>query len=393
MSGPTVELSIEALGGGGDGVARTAEGPLYVAGALPGERIRVELGRRRKAATRGRLLEVLEASGDRVRPPCGHFGDCGGCALQHLESGAYLNWKRQRVVAALRQQGLEGVSVAACLTTPPGSRRRARFAARWDRGDVIIGFNRAKSSTIVDLSACPVLRPQIVSLLEPLRGLLGRLFKGRGQAELQITETDGGIDLWIVTGQALDLAVAEILVEFADSSDLARLSWGAKVPEAVVRRRPATVQRGALAIEPPGDAFLQASRAGDRLISHHVGEALQGIEAGSVAVADLFAGCGAISATLSRRFRVHAVDQAESALAALLDGSRRGAAPHSISTEQRDLFRRPLEPSELRAYGAVVFDPPRAGALNQAKALADSVVPKVSITTSTRVYSPRRSRT
>lgn len=85
-----LEVEIERLGAKGDGVADGPEGPIFVPFALPGERVRIAV---EPGNDRAGLIEVLEASPDRIEPICPHFGSCGGCALQHLEEGAYLGWK------------------------------------------------------------------------------------------------------------------------------------------------------------------------------------------------------------------------------------------------------------------------------------------------------------
>ena len=86
-----VELTIERLGAQGDGVA---PGPVYVPFALPGERVRFD----------GEALEILAPAPARVTPVCRHFGDCGGCALQHFEAVSYRKWKAGKVSEALAQR-------------------------------------------------------------------------------------------------------------------------------------------------------------------------------------------------------------------------------------------------------------------------------------------------
>ena len=116
------EVTIERLGAGGDGVAEN--GTLFVPFTLPGERAYVELETDGKHA---RLVELIEPSPDRIGPICPHFGTCGGCALQHLEQEAYLRWKREQVVTALRARGLD-VEIEEVRAVPIGTRRRASFA-------------------------------------------------------------------------------------------------------------------------------------------------------------------------------------------------------------------------------------------------------------------------
>ncbi len=110
-SGPPVEVTIETVGGEGDGVA---PGPVFAPFTLPGERVLVAgSGERRD------LVEVLAASAERVIPPCPHFGACGGCALQHWDHAPYLAWKVERLRGTLAKQRIE-TEILAPL------RRRAR---------------------------------------------------------------------------------------------------------------------------------------------------------------------------------------------------------------------------------------------------------------------------
>jgi tRNA/tmRNA/rRNA uracil-C5-methylase (TrmA/RlmC/RlmD family) len=119
-----LEVEIERLGAQGDGVAQTPGGPVFVPFTLPGELVRVALS---PGQTRAEPLAILRPSPDRVTPVCQHFGTCGGCALQHMAPPAYLDWKREQVIAALKSRGLEA-PVEPMRPVPTASRRRASFA-------------------------------------------------------------------------------------------------------------------------------------------------------------------------------------------------------------------------------------------------------------------------
>ena len=116
-----LEVEITRLGAQGDGVAQGPDGPIFVPFTLPGERVRIEV---EKGSDHAGLLEVLAASPDRIAPICPYFGACGGCALQHMEQGAYLRWKREQVVAALKSRGLD-TEVEEVRPVAPGTRRWA----------------------------------------------------------------------------------------------------------------------------------------------------------------------------------------------------------------------------------------------------------------------------
>ena len=119
-----VELTIARLGARGDGIASRDGAPVYVAGALPGERVRARLLGRRGDGWQAEIDAILEPAAGRVTPACRHFGLCGGCSLQHLADDAYRTFKRDRAAEALRRAGLGDVTVLEPIVTPPASRRR-----------------------------------------------------------------------------------------------------------------------------------------------------------------------------------------------------------------------------------------------------------------------------
>lgn len=367
MKPAVVELSIESLGARGDGLASLDGNRVFVPFALPGERVRVEVAGASRDGVRARLLEVLGPSADRVAPTCRHFGDCGGCALQHLNADAMALWKRERVVAALSQRGLEGIDVGATLSVSPGTRRRAIFAYRRTGGGVLLGFNAAASGRIVDQQECPLLDSRLGRLVAPLRELLGAVTEPGDAGALVAIRLDDGVDLCIDLRTPPGLAVLDRLTAFGRDQGLARLSWrqdGVVLPVATYRQ--ARLRIGDIEVAPPPNAFLQPSAEGEAAIAQRV----LAVVGRRTPVADLFCGIGTFALRLVGRGAVYAAD-GDAALVSVL------AATGRVETEVRDLFRRPLMGRELARFEAVVFDPPRAGAAEQATALAEGGPPVV----------------
>lgn len=357
-----VELEIERLGARGDGIARHRGRTVYVPFTIPGERVRVALASMRGEGVAARLVKVVRPSPARAVPLCRHFGTCGGCAFQHVGADAHAEAKRSFVVDALARHGLDDAPVAPLRRLPPGTRRRARFAVRRRR----VGFQARASHEVVVLEECPVLAPAITALLPALRRL-------GGNAGYSLTLADTGLDVVAERAAAPDLAALEALAAFAESADVARLSWrsdGGAVP--VAQRRPVRVVLHGVAVDLPPDAFLQATPEAEAALAELV---LAGL-GDAARVADLFAGIGTFTFALATHARVHAVESAVAALSALRAAANR-AGLAQISAEARDLEAHPLAPEELAGYEAVVFDPPRAGAKAQAEALARSTVPRV----------------
>jgi 23S rRNA (uracil1939-C5)-methyltransferase len=359
------EVEIVRLGAQGDGVAEGADGPLYVPFALPGERVGIAV---EPGDDRAELLAILEPSPDRVEPVCPHFGVCGGCALQHLEASAYLAWKRAQVVAALNSRGL-GAEVDEVLPVPLGSRRRASLALGRDGGGLALGYRTARSHRLIDVTICPVLSPRIVSRLAALKMALAPFLGSGREARVSVTETVSGLDIHLegvkpspaalgaFAGQAASLGVARLT---ADDESIGP----AAAPE---------IDLSGVSVKLPPGAFLQASAEAEAALVELVREGV----VGGKRLADLFAGLGTFTFALASHAAVDAFEEDEAALHALAEASRKTPGLKPVRTFVRDLFQAPLSVKELNAYDAVVFDPPRAGAAAQAKALAGSSVPRI----------------
>jgi 23S rRNA (uracil1939-C5)-methyltransferase len=186
-----LEVEITRLGAQGDGVAQGPEGPVFVPFTLPSERVRIEVDPGNGHAA---LIEVLAASPDRVAPICPHFGICGGCALQHMEQGAYLRWKREQVVVALKSRGLD-TEVEEVRPVAPGTRRRAALTLGRTNGGLALGYRRARSHDLIDVTVCPVLYPPIAANLPKLKGALAPLLGGKREAKITVTQTAAGLDI------------------------------------------------------------------------------------------------------------------------------------------------------------------------------------------------------
>ncbi|TDH58651.1 class I SAM-dependent RNA methyltransferase [Dankookia rubra] len=371
-------MTIEALGAGGDGIARQGGKAVFLPGTLPGEQVRARLLGKRGDALLAEAEAVLAPSPDRVAPPCPHFATCGGCVVQHLADAPYAAWKRARLVEALSRAGFPGAPVGPLERTPPMTRRRADLALRRGPGGaVLVGFHGRGSDAVTDLSTCLVLDPRIVALFEPLRGLLRRLaaLKREGSAVVNLLET--GPDLLLRTDGVLDAPARSLLAAFATEHGIPRIAWAQNngLPETAAQQGPVSLRLVGVPVAPPPGAFLQASPAGEAAI---VAAVLAGLPAKlppRAAIADLFAGLGTLSFPLATRARVTAFEGVTESVAAL--SAAAGKAGAKVQAVRRDLDRQPLIAKELQAYAAVVLDPPFSGAAAQVPLLARSSVPRI----------------
>ena len=376
-----IDLTIEALGARGDGIASFDGERVIVPLAAPGDRVKARLSRDKEGRLTGRIRGVLTPGPTRVVPPCPHFGDhpqggCGGCALQHLSPEAYRDWKLTQLEAALARHGVPTDTIEPIAVSPPASRRRADLTASRKKDGVILGFNARGSHRVVDLAQCPVLRPSLAALFDPLRALLAPLMKPGDGAEARLAATDSGTDLLIVTAIEMGLGARERIAAFAAQHDVARVARAhPKHPgaETLIERRPVRMTMGGVPVPLPPGAFLQATAEGEAALRNFVCEAA----AGSRRIADLYAGIGTFAFPLAKAgAKVHAVDTGKAEIAAIEAAARSAVLP-GITAEARDLDKRPLDAGALGAFDTVVFDPPRAGATAQAVALADSRIARV----------------
>ncbi len=366
----TMTVTIEALGAKGDGIAQTDLGPVYVPLSLPGERVEIELD---DEILRGRVLKIVEPSPDRQTPQCSHFGQCGGCTLQHLAAVPYLDWKRQIVVDAFAARGLE-VSVDPVRAIGPGTRRRAVLAARRTKKTVQLGFHGPRNANVIDLSECPVLHRDIETLLPALKTLIGPLLTRKGEARLTVTRAANGLDVGI-SGAREQVSAADRAKLAAQAQDIGLVRLTLE-DEIIAEQMPPLVRFADVDVALPSKTFLQASCEADTIMAQLV---VAAIDAGDKVrhVADLFCGAGTLSLPLGRRVQVTSIDNDDAAIRALDQGVRHAQGLKAVHTRMRDLFLEPLSGKELTAFDAIVFDPPRAGAKAQAQALAASKVPLV----------------
>jgi 23S rRNA (uracil1939-C5)-methyltransferase len=361
MSG---HFRIARLGAQGDGIAETGEGPLYIPFTLPGERVLADPN-----GSRAKLLEVEEPSALRVPPPCRHFGECGGCAMQHMQAEAYREWKRNIVVEALKSRGI-AAPFGELVPCAPNSRRRVILSARRVEGGIILGFVRALSHTIISIEECWIARPEIAAALLALRSLARMVGNTDRTFRMIVTSTGSGLDIAVEGSGRLSEQMRNKVSDFVLRAGFARLSVDGDI---IIEPKKPVILFGGVAVSPPPGGFLQAVAEAEEamasLVTTHLAKAKR--------VADLFAGSGAFALRLARKAEVHAVEGDAPSLTALDRGFRFATGLKKVTTERRDLFIRPLLAKDVNAYGGIVFDPPRAGAEAQSREIAKSDVPLV----------------
>lgn len=334
------------------------EDGVFVPYSVPGDVLDIEID-----AKRGTIANLVEASQDRVVPPCVHFGTCGACQTQHIAHEVYRAWKHGLVVRALEAAGIKA-DVAPLIDAHGEGRRRVTLALKHGQA----GYHRRGSHDVVAAEMCPILSPGLSGALGFARALAAEM--PDKWLSLLVTATQSGMDADIKGPLHGNARLNARLSAIAREHGLARLT-AEREPLALFR--PPQIGMGAVAtaMMPPG-AFLQATAKGEDVLA---GLVLDGVKRARK-VADLFCGIGPFAVRLAARAQVYAADSDSDAIASL---RKTAALPglKPVTAERRDLFRRPLVREELEPFDAVVFDPAFDGAAAQSAELARSHVPRI----------------
>jgi 23S rRNA (uracil1939-C5)-methyltransferase len=378
-------LQVESLDLEGQGVARRADGKVvFIEGALPGERVRVNVARRKNQWEQGQVSAIARESSQRVAPGCPHFGlhagACGGCKIQHLHPAAQIAAK-QRVLEDNLSHLAKVVPqrILRPLQGPAwGYRQRARLSVRHvvKKGTVLVGFHERKSRYVADMGVCPVLPPRMSALLPHLRTLIGAMHARDRLPQIEVA-----------IGDAVCALVLRHLEPLSDD-DLARLrafgnehrvQWWLQPggPDTV---RPLDEDGPELSYGLPEfdltmpfrpTEFTQVNMDINRVL---VSQALRHLDVQpGDRVIDWFCGLGNFTLAIARGAReVLGLEGSEALVRRARDNAARNGLAARAQFEACNLFE--LDAPALVALGGAerwLVDPPREGAFALAKAIAD----------------------
>lgn len=349
---------VRGLATEGDGAVLLADGSIVLArGVLPGERVRLdEIGSGR--TRRARRVEVLEASAERVTPPCAYASTCGGCPLMHASERIADETKLERVRRAL---GPIAASEAITLETPVqrlGYRRRARLAFTQSDAGLAIGYRADASRAVVDVARCVVLSPTLDGLLVLLRARVGPHLRGAGELRLGTSGALGTVRIESRDPQPSSLyAALEALAADGSIAGAALLAGGATAPATFGARHEQTSDADGRALRAPLGGFGQAHAEHNRTLATH---AIEDAAPDGARVLELFAGHGNFTLSLaSRAHTLVAVEldaEATACLRANLESH--GLAAKVITSEAASA----TAAIARGTIDVVLLDPPREGA-------------------------------
>ena len=378
-------LEVESLDLEAQGVAHRADGKVvFIEGALPTERVQVQVARKKNQWEQGQMSVLARESAQRVRPACPHFGlhagACGGCKMQHLHPAAQVAvkqrvlednlWHLAKVKPERMLRPIEGPAW--------GYRDRARLSVRYvaKKGTVLIGFHERKSRYVADMQVCPVLAPKVSAMLMPLRGLIGSLDQRDRLPQIELAAGEGVTALVLRHLEPLSDADAGRLRAFAAEHGV---QWWLqpKGPETVH-----LLDDGAAALfyRLPEFGITMPFKPTDfTQVNPHINRVLVERAVALLAparderVIDWFCGLGNFTLPLATRSQqVLGIEGSETLVARARDNARLNGLAERTRFEARNLFE--ITPEDLRAVGPAqcwLVDPPREGAFALVKALAD----------------------
>jgi len=409
--GDSATATVESLGYDGRGVARLDGKTVFIEGALAGERVRFRYVSKHKNFDTGALIELLEASPNRVTPPCPHFGTCGGCDLQHLRPEIQIQAKQRILAEQFARIGkvqpetwLEPIAGPAL-----GYRRRARLGARLvpERGGMQIGFRERRKNFLANLDTCLVLEPKIAGLLPELRTLVGSLSCAHRIPQIEVASGDNfaGSEIGRASarpegGRARDGAPhnasalvfrhllplvehdEELLRDFGKRHDI-QIYLQAHGPDSSVALWPDEPEELYYRLSEfnveirfrPTDFVQINSTVNQKMVS----QAVRLLELkGDEQVLDLFCGLGNFTLPLARHAgRVLGVE----ADTTLIEGARRNARLNEIANAEfmvANLYQEggPVPWTDFRA-DRLLLDPPRGGAIEAIKRLGEPLPSRI----------------
>jgi 23S rRNA (uracil1939-C5)-methyltransferase len=365
------EAEIESLTHEGRGLTHLDGKAVFVDGALPGERVRFRYRRMQRRHDEGMVVEVLQASPERVSPRCPHFGVCGGCSLQHLESSAQIRVKQETLADVFSRIGKVEPErwLPPLVAEPWGYRRKARLGVRYveKKGRTLVGFRERGASFLADLSRCEVLHPVVGEHLGFLAQTIDALSIRDQVPQIEVAMGDtacvlvfrvmaspSAADLDLLQGISARLGVHVYLQE--GGADSVRPLPG----QGIDLHYDLPQQQVRIAFQP--NDFTQVNLPLNRLM---VEQALDLLDPQpDERVLDLFCGLGNFSLPLARRAQTVLGVEGDLGLVARAEANARSNGIANVAFAAADLYGE-LEGQvwTRERFAKVLLDPPRSGAL------------------------------
>jgi 23S rRNA (uracil1939-C5)-methyltransferase len=191
--GHEVNVNITRLDFNGCGVGKYHNKPIFIEGTLVGENVSVKVIEQKNKYSRGKLLDVLAPSGNRVVAKCQHYLSCGGCDIQHIKPSAQLDFKQQKITELFARHGYVSLLPweEPVVSEPWHYRRKARIGVQYDKaGQVTVGFRQRGSNQLINIKNCVVLVEPLNKIFVPLKKLLAKLSGKNAIGHIEVISTD-----------------------------------------------------------------------------------------------------------------------------------------------------------------------------------------------------------
>lgn len=312
---------------------------------------------------------------------------CGGCPFRSLGLKAYRQNKEEdfkRTISLIKD-------AAPVFDNPvfidDGNRRRAEMSFEYTKKELKLGFNEEKTHNIININHCEMLDEKLNSLLSPLHAFLESFCQIKetvknkkkkfetisiNKGKIYLLHADNGIDILLDLAQTPCLEHRLLVADFVnENKDICRLSWRINntAPETIIEKNPPELYIKDYAVEIPQGAFLQATKASETAMIEQVLNYIKPIKG---KIADLFCGLGTFTYPLAKT-KSNEIISADSSVLSLkgMEKALNRNQIQNVKVINRNLFKYPFDKDDLKNIKAIVIDPPRAGAHEQCRTLAN----------------------
>ena len=386
MANTEQTVVIESIDQEGRGIAHHEGKVIFIEGALPGERVTYASYRRKPSFEMAQVTSITNHSYMRVQPKCIHFGVCGGCAMQHLDSGAQVAVKQRILEENLARIGK--VEPETILSPIHGSywgyRQRARISVRhvMKKGRTLVGFHEKRSSFVADLTRCEILSPKISALITPLSELIDGLSIRERLPQIEIACGDDVDVLVLRIMEALSPSDETALRAFADAHDI-QFWLQTKGPETAVPFHPPVApplsyNLPEFAVEMPfaPTEFTQVNHQLNRVMVHRALRLLD--PQAHENIADFFCGLGNFTLPIARSgAQVLGIEGSAALVKRAMQGAQHNGLTGNAKFMDMNLFEMSEETlAKLGRFDKWLVDPPRDGAIELLKAITPETAPQ-----------------
>ncbi len=351
------EITIEKLATNGDGAATVEKKTWYIPYTQVGDIVKATPVKQTQEYIKAKVETFIQYTPHRQQPICPLFGECGGCKLQHLKSSQYQQWKIDQLITLLNRHQLSVDNLDETYFLSAYTRRRVTFSLHNKNQ---LSFNHYNSHKLIGISQCPLLKKEINNILPELQDWLNQyafLLPNKTQIHLSLLNA---IELTLLSDTFLPQSLIIPLTKLQNIKNIYRLCWKtSKETHVIWQKEPLFLDWGNLRIPIAPSSFLQASHEGEVFLQRKLSEYTKNAKS----AVDLFCGIGTFSFIMAQnKCQTKAYDNAALSIQAARFALKNQTEQQGyLNFFERDLFRQPLLPNELK-YDVIILDPPRAGA-------------------------------